>query len=108
MFWSSNDPFAAFNLCSLNFAFCSLVPVECIRQKPQLDPSTGEQEPPEITSAPLKMLTFVGVLLSLLTLGGFLLFHDQTVTAPYSPINVDDAARGLDRGIAPDRPMTSR
>lgn len=77
-------------------------------KKPQLDPSTGEQEPPEITSAPLKMLTFVGVLLSLLTLGGFLLFHDQTVTAPYSPINVDDAARGLERGIAPDRPMTSR
>jgi len=77
-------------------------------KKPKLNPSTGEQEPPEITSAPLKMLTFVGVLLSLLTLGGFLLFHDQTVTAPYSPINVDDAARGLDRGIAPDRPMTSR
>ena len=77
-------------------------------KKPQLDPSTGEQEPPEITSAPLKMLTLVGVLLSLLTLGGFLFFHDQTVSPPYSPINVDDAAKGLDRGIAPDRPMTSR
>ena len=77
-------------------------------KKPQLDPSTGEQEPPEITSAPLKMLTFVGVLLSLLTLGGFLFSHDQTVSAPYSPIKVDDAAKELDRGIAPDRPTTSR
>ncbi len=77
-------------------------------KKPQLDPSTGEQRPPEITSAPMKMLTLVGVLLSLLTLGGFLFFHDQTFSAPYSPINVDDAAKGLDRGIAPDRPMTSR
>ena len=77
-------------------------------KKPQLDPSNGEQEPPEITSAPLKMLSLAGVLLSLLTLGGFLFFHDQTVSAPYSPINVDDAAKGLDRGIAPDRPMTSR
>ena len=77
-------------------------------KKPQLDPSTGEQEPPEITYAPLKMLTFVGVLLSLLTLGGFLFFHDQTVSAPYSPIDVDDAAKGLDCGIAPDRPMKSR
>ena len=77
-------------------------------KKPQIDPSNGEQEPPEITSAPLKMLALVGVLLSLLTLGGFLFFHDQTVSAPYSPINVDDAAKGLDRGIAPDRPMTSR
>ena len=77
-------------------------------KKPQIDPSNGEQEPPEITSAPLKMLSLAGVLLSLLTLGGFLFFHDQTVSAPYSPINVDDAAKGLDRGIAPDRPMTSR
>ena len=77
-------------------------------KKPELDPSTGEQEPPEITSAPLKMLIFAGVSLSLLTLGGFLLFHDQTDSTPYLPINVDDAAKGLDRGIAPDRPMTSR
>lgn len=77
-------------------------------KKPKLDPSTGEQEPPEMTSAPIKVLTFVGVVLSLLTLGGFLFFHDQTVSAPYSPIDVDDAAKGLDRGIAPDRPMKSR
>lgn len=77
-------------------------------EKPKLDPATGEQEPPELKTAPLKMLSIVGVVLSALTLGGFLLFHDQTADKPYTPINVDDAEKKLDRGIAPDRPIPAR
>jgi hypothetical protein len=43
-----------------------------------------------------------------MTLCGFLLFHDQTSDESYNAINVDDAEKVLDRGIAPDRPNASR
>lgn len=76
-------------------------------EKPKLDAATGEQIPPELKTAPLKMLGIIGVLLSALTLGGFLLFHDKTADKPYTPINVDEAEKKLDKGIATDRPVSS-
>ncbi|PPR12099.1 MAG: hypothetical protein CFH41_00132 [Alphaproteobacteria bacterium MarineAlpha11_Bin1] len=77
-------------------------------EKPVIDPVTGEQEPPKLKSAPLKMLFFIGTVLSMLTLGAFLLFHDQIANDPYSAINVEDAGKRLERGIAPDRPNAPR
>ncbi|MEE2997627.1 MAG: hypothetical protein VX700_10860 [Pseudomonadota bacterium] len=85
----------------LPFAFWYLWSV--FGEKPKLDPATGEQDLPKLKSAPLKMLVIIGIFFSLLTLCGFLLFHDQTSDNPYNPINVDDAEKTLDRGIAPDR-----
>ncbi|MGB0630823.1 MAG: hypothetical protein ACPGRZ_09010 [Alphaproteobacteria bacterium] len=77
-------------------------------EKPKLDSATGEQVPPELKSAPLKGLAIAGVLLSAVTLGSFLLFHDKTSDQPYTPINVDEAEKELERGIAPDRPVDPR
>jgi len=36
-----------------------------------------------------------------------LLFHEKTADKPYTPINVDEAEKKLDKGIAPDRPVSS-
>ena len=77
-------------------------------ERPKLDPATGEQLPPKLKSAPIKMLAAIGVFLSVLTLCGFLLFHEQTTEKPYTPINIDEAEKELDRGIAPDRPVSPR
>ena len=77
-------------------------------EKPELDPATGEQLPPELKNAPVKMLAAIGVLLSMLTLGGFLLFHEQMTDKPYTPINIDEAEKELERGVAPDRPVSPR
>ena len=77
-------------------------------ERPKLDPATGEQLPPKFKSAPIKMLAAIGVFLSVLTLGGFLLFHEQTTEKPYTPINIDEAEKELDRGIAPDKPVNPR
>ena len=77
-------------------------------ENPKLDPATGEQLSPEFKNAPLKMLAIVGVVLSALTLGAFLLFHEQTTEKPYMPINIDNAEKRLEKGIAPDRPVSAR
>ena len=77
-------------------------------ERPRIDPASGEQTPPDIKKAPRIKLVATGVVLMLLTLGGFLLFHDKTADKPYAPINVDEAEKKLDRGIAPDRPVTPR
>ena len=81
---------------------------EVFYRRPIIDPATGEQEPPRLKTAPLKMLTIIGLVLSILTLGLFLLFHDQTTDNPYNAINVEDAEKRLNRGIAPDRPNAPR
>ena len=77
-------------------------------ERPKLDPATGEQLPPKFKSAPIKMLAAIGVFLSVLTLCGFLLFHEQTTEKPYTPITIDKAWKELDRGIAPDKPVNPR
>ena len=70
-------------------------------ERPKLDPATGEQLPPKFKSAPIKVLAAIGVFLSVLTLGGFLLFHEQTTEKPYTPINIDEAGENSIAALPP-------
>ena len=74
-------------------------------ERPKLDAATGEQSPPELNIASIKALAIIGVLLSLITVCGFLLSHDEAFEKPYAPINMKEAEEELNRGITPDRPV---
>ena len=57
--------------------------------RPRVDPKTGDQEPPNLGTAPLGKLLIGGVLLMILTLGIFLLIHDEFTRTPYKAIDLD-------------------
>ena len=57
--------------------------------RPRVDPRTGDQEHPNLGTAPLGKLLIGGVLLMILTLGIFLLVHDEFTRTPYKAIDLD-------------------
>lgn len=58
-------------------------------KKPTIDPQTGDQVPPDFEKAPRGKLWAIGAVLSVLTVGGFLLFQQLYTEAPYKPIDVN-------------------
>ena len=57
--------------------------------RPRVDPNTGDQDPPNLSTAPFGKLLIGGVLLMILTLGIFLLIHDEFTRTPYKAIDLD-------------------
>jgi hypothetical protein len=60
---------------------------------PQIDPATGDQVPPDFDKAPLRGLFLVGALLTALTVGVFLIAHQESSEHPYQPIGTLEAPR---------------
>ena len=57
--------------------------------RPRVDPNTGDQDPPNLGTAPFGKLLIGGVLLMILTLGIFLFVHDEFTRTPYKAIDLD-------------------
>ncbi|MEC7489993.1 MAG: hypothetical protein VYA17_10440 [Pseudomonadota bacterium] len=56
---------------------------------PRIDPTTGDQAPPNLEIAPHGKLLGAGFLLMILTVGIFLFVHDQFAETPYKALDVD-------------------
>lgn len=55
---------------------------------PQIDPETGDQVPPDFANSPIRALVIAGVILMVLTVGGFLVAHRIIAQDPYHAIGV--------------------
>lgn len=55
---------------------------------PQIDPDTGDQVAPDFADSPIRALAIAGAVLTVLTVGGFLLAHRIISQDPYHAIGV--------------------